>query len=59
MLVSQNLVQMESEINAPEADLFACSSKVVTLTFPLAYVILPTPNLVFSPDPILIGPQEF
>lgn len=58
--MSQNLPQMESQISAPEADLFAFSSEVVTLTFPLAYVIPPTPSLpVFSPDPALIGPQEF
>ena len=57
--VSQNLLQMESKISAPETDLFAFSSEVVTLTFSLAYVILPTPSLlVFSPDHFLIGPQE-
>lgn len=57
LIVSQNLLQMESKISAPETDLFAFSSKVVTLTFPVAYVILPTPSLlVFSPDPFLIGP---
>lgn len=46
LLVSQNLLQMESKINAPETDLFAFSSKVATLTFPVAYVILPTPSLL-------------
>lgn len=60
LLVSQNLLQMESEISAPETDLFAFFSKVVTLTFPLAHVILPTLNRhAFSADPALIGAQEF
>lgn len=59
LLVSQNLLQMESKISAPETDLFAFSSKVVTLTFPVAYVILPAPSLlVFSPHPFLSGPQD-
>lgn len=60
LLVSQNLLQMESEISAPETDLFAFFSEVVTLTFPLAHVILLTLNRrAFSADPVLIGAQEF
>lgn len=59
LFVSQNLLQMESKISAPETDPFGFSSKVVTLTFPVAYAILPTPSLlVFSPDPFLIGALE-
>ena len=46
LLVSQNLLQMEKEISAPETDLFAFSSEVVTLTFPVAYVIHPAPGLL-------------
>lgn len=49
---------MEGEISVPEADLSAFSSEVVTLTFPPAYVIPPTP-IVLPPHPALIGPQEF
>lgn len=49
---------MEGEISLGAADLSACSSEVVTLTFPPAYAIPPTP-IVFSPHPALIGPQEF
>lgn len=58
LLVSQNLPQMEGEISVPEADLSAFSSEVVTLTFPPAYVIPPTP-IVLPPHPALIGLQEF
>lgn len=59
LLVSQNLLQMESKISAPEADLFAFSSEVVTLTFSLANVILSTPRLlVFSFHLVLIAPWE-
>lgn len=56
--MSQNVAQMEGEISLPQAELSAFSSEVVTLTFPPAYVIPPTP-IVFSPHPALIGPQEF
>lgn len=57
LLVSQNLLQMESKISAPETDLFAFSSEVVTLTFPLAYAILPTPQspCVFPLIPFLLA----
>lgn len=57
LLVAQHLVQMEGEISLAEADLSACSPEVVTLTFPPAYAIPPTPS-VFSPHPALIGPPE-
>lgn len=62
-LVSPNLLQMESKISAPETDPFGFSSEVVTLTFPVAYAILPTPSrLEFSPEPpvvpLLRTPQQ-
>lgn len=43
LLVSQNLLQMESEISAPQTYPFGLSpKKVLTLTFPAAYAIRPT-----------------
>lgn len=59
LLVSQNLLQMESQISAPETDLFASSSEVVTLTFPVAYVIRAEPGLLVFLHlvPFLLPPE--
>lgn len=46
-LVSPNLLQMESKISAQRLIRLVSPLEVVTLTFPVAYVILPTPAFFF------------